>query len=701
MTQPLAIVASAAFGTESVVKRELAAMGIEASAPTPGRVEFTGAPRDVARANLWLRSASRVMVLLGRFPCRDFDQLYEGVRAIDWPAVLPAGARVIARARAVRSEINSPRSTQSITKRAIVDAVAGRGGTLTESGPAVMVDVTVLRDEASVCIDTTGDALHKRGYRPRSGPGQLKETLAAAIVQMTGWRGDRPLIDPFCGQGTIAIEAAMIAMGIAPGLRREFAGEALGWIDKACWTEARAEAESVQTPVGLPQILGRDIDPHAVAEARRAAERAGVRGVVGFRTDDFHEIVRPADRGWVITNPPYGLRVLDHPEATRIHRDLPGVLARLPGWSHAILTAYEGFEELIRQQASRRRKLYNGSIRCDLFIFRPERGPAGERRSFGSTADRDATARVFAATLHKRVRHLRRWPERRGTDSYRLYDGQATGVPISVDRYGEHILVRIPTRRSERPLGDEDAWLERLCAIVATETGTDPKRVHRRSEGRPNAGPAVGITCVEDGMRIDLMLPPEPGEGFRLDLREVRRMVRRWSEGKRVLTVGSGESLVPIAAAVGGSAFTRAVERTSAGAGRLSRLLARNNALSSAVDVVALDGGDLLDGLVREPTMFDLVVLELPGRALGGKGMSDTLSRMHHSRLVDAAAGLLLQRGRLLVTTPGRRIWIDSATLDRLAARETSERTRPEDFTHSLPHRTWLVHHPTAGAGEP
>jgi 23S rRNA G2445 N2-methylase RlmL len=698
--QPLTIVAATAFGTESVVKRELAAMGIEAGAPNPGRVEFEGVPRDVARTNLWLRSASRVMVLLGRFPCADFDQLYEGVRAIDWATVLPPGAKIIVRARSVRSTINSPRSAQSITKRAIVDALAGRGGLLAEDGPPVIVDAAVLRDEASICIDTSGDALHKRGYRPRSGPGQLKETLAAAIVQMTGWRGDRPLIDPFCGQGTIVIEAAMIAAGIAPGLRRGFAGEALVWIDPVCWAEARADAESVRPPSGLPQLLGRDVDPYAVAEARRAAERAGVRGIVGFRTDDFHDIVKPAERGWVITNPPYGLRVLDHPEATRIHRDLPGVLARLPGWSHAILTAYEGFEELIRQQASKRRKLYNGSIRCDLFIFRPQRGPAGERRSFGSTTDRDAAAEMFAAALRKRVRHLRRWPERRGTDSYRLYDGQATGAPISVDRYGEHLLVRVPMRRSDRPVGDEDAWIDRLCMIVAAETATPPERVHRLIPGRGTDVAPAGVPCIEDGMRVDVALPPQPSEGFRLDLREIRRTIRRWAEGRRVLLIGSGESLLPVSAAMGDAAFIYAVEPSAACAARLSRLFAQNGIPRTKAEVAADDAESALGVLARTGTVFDLVALELPGRGPGGRGTSDTLRRMHQSRLMETAASRLLPMGRLMVTTPGRRIWIDSATLDRLAAREITGRTTPEDFTHSQPHRAWMVHAPSDGEKE-
>ncbi|MEM8758369.1 MAG: class I SAM-dependent RNA methyltransferase [Planctomycetota bacterium] len=378
MTGDLSIIALTAFGLERVIKHELLGLGFEPTIAEPGRVRFSAPPAAIPTVNIWLRSASRVLVELDAFPCREFDALYDGVRALPWRDLLPARAGVGVQVSLTRSTINSPRNAQSMVKRAVVDAVVGRGAAMDESGPPCTVSVAIRGDEASVCLDTSGAGLHQRGYRPRSGPGQLKETLAAGIIQLTRWTPDRPLIDPFCGQGTLVIEAALLAAGLPPGVNRGFAGEALPWIDRHAWHHARQQAEQTE-PVPIPaQVLGRDIDDRAIGEARRAAERAGVRGLVGFRRGDYLDTPVPAERGWIVTNPPYGLRVLDHDDAAEVHSQLPILMDRLPQWSHGVLTAFPRFESLIKRTATKRRKLYNGSIECGLYFFHPVKAAAAD-----------------------------------------------------------------------------------------------------------------------------------------------------------------------------------------------------------------------------------------------------------------------------------------------------------------------------------
>lgn len=368
---PLDIVVVTNFGLEAVAARELAALGYEGKGASTGRVVFQGDERAVARANLWLRTADRVLVRLELFECHDFDVLFETVREFAWEEWIPPDFAFPVDGRSVRSKLSSVPALQRTVKKAIVERLMRAHGVrvLPETGPTVRVEVSILHDTAIITVDTSGAGLHKRGYRPMVGEAALKETLAAGLVQLSVWRPDRPLIDPFCGTGTIAIEAATLARKIAPGLKREFDAEKWPRIGEQVWREAREEA------LGAPRgelgftIHASDSDERALSIARQAAAAAGVERDIHFKLAPFEELSSKAEFGCVVTNPPYGVRLGDEAEIDRLYRSMPGVFRRLPTWSFHILTGRLDLENIFGQKATRRRKFYNAQIECWYFTF--------------------------------------------------------------------------------------------------------------------------------------------------------------------------------------------------------------------------------------------------------------------------------------------------------------------------------------------
>jgi 23S rRNA (guanine2445-N2)-methyltransferase / 23S rRNA (guanine2069-N7)-methyltransferase len=402
------LLATCTFGLEAVVARELEQLGYDASVVGTGRVLFRGDERAICDANLWLRAADRVLIRVGMFDADNFDALFEGVKGLAWERWIAREAAFPVAGRCVRSQLSSEPAVQRATKRAIVDrlkAVHARGGLdalLPETGPQVAVEVSILRDVATLTIDTSGAGLHKRGYREGVQPGEaaLRETLAAGLVLLSVWRPGRPLVDPFCGSGTIAIEAAMIGRSIAPGLNRPSGFDAERWvgsdgkplIDPAAWDEAREEARASIVPDRLdPVIHASDVSEEGLRLARRNARVAGVENDIQFLRRDVADFSSTKEFGVVVTNPPYGMRIGaggEDEERTieRLYRSLPGVFRRLPTWTFHILSGRLDLERLFGQVASRRRKLYNSRIECTYFTFlgprpeRPERGGTGETR---------------------------------------------------------------------------------------------------------------------------------------------------------------------------------------------------------------------------------------------------------------------------------------------------------------------------------
>lgn len=377
MPEQFDLIATTSFGLEAVVARELEWLGYEPRIISTGRVLFRGDALAIARANIWLRAADRVLLRVAQFECPDFDALFDTTKSLPWERWIASDGEFPVNGRSVKSQLSSVPAVQRTVKKAIVDRLlsAHRVNLLPESGSRTVIEVGLLEDVASLTIDTSGVGLHKRGYRDLVGEAALKETLAAGLVLLSVWRPHRPLIDPFCGSGTIAIEAAMLAMNLAPGRGRDF--DCVHWpeVPDEIWDEADQEAADKARDTLPVTIHASDIDEQSLSLARRHAKQAGVDRAIHFAHRDFADLSSKAEFGCIITNPPYGVRLGETEDVQRIYRLMPAVLRRLPTWSHHILTAYPTFERVVGQEATRRRKLFNAQIECTYYSFLGPRPP--------------------------------------------------------------------------------------------------------------------------------------------------------------------------------------------------------------------------------------------------------------------------------------------------------------------------------------
>lgn len=379
----LDLVATSTFGLEAVVMRELAELGYEPRSTQTGRIEFEGDADAIARCNLRLRTADRVLVKLAQFPAPDFDALFDTVCELPWEDWIgPADAFPVS-GRSVKSMLTSVPAVQRTVKKAMVERLMHAHGlrTLPETGPVFAVEIALLKDVATLLLDTSGDGLHKRGYRDLVGVAPLRETMAAALVDLSFWSPAKPLVDPFCGSGTIAIEAAMAGRRIAPGLSRAFAAEDWPVLDEEIWTRAHEEAKAEELPDLGEKILATDIDDEALSLARRHAHRAGVAADIHFQRKAFADLESSREYGCIVTNPPYGVRLEHHRDVLALYESMPRVFTSLPTWSFFVLTSWPDFERVIGRKAERRRKLYNAQIECTYYQFhgpRPDRPPRPE-----------------------------------------------------------------------------------------------------------------------------------------------------------------------------------------------------------------------------------------------------------------------------------------------------------------------------------
>jgi putative N6-adenine-specific DNA methylase len=359
-----ACAAAASFGLESVVRSEIEGLGIGGARVEDRRVLFDATAQDVARCNIWLRAADRVLIHVGEFPAPDFDALYQGIRALPWRDLLAPFPAVTVDARSAGSKLTAVPSLQSVAKKAIVDALRGSAALMPETGPRYDVQLSLQKDRATVSLDTTGRGLHKRGYRRHTGEAPLRENLAAALVLLSRWDPSRPFADPVCGSGTIAIEAALLAANIAPGIGRAFAAEQWPLFPASLWSEARASAREARARPADVRIDATDRDPAMVKAAAANAAAAGVADLIRFRTASMETFSPAGEYGCLVCNPPYGERLGSMREAQELARAMGSLCSRLPTWSFFVLSALEDFARCFGARASRNRKLYNGNIRC-------------------------------------------------------------------------------------------------------------------------------------------------------------------------------------------------------------------------------------------------------------------------------------------------------------------------------------------------
>ena len=373
------LIAPCHFGLEAVLKREIVDLGYDISEVSDGRVTFLGDEEAVCRANIGLRTAERILIRVGCFAAETYEELFQGTKALEWESFLPVDARFwVAKAASVKSKLFSPSDIQSVIKKAIVERLKGvyHGNWFPEDGAAFPLRVFLMRDQVTIALDTTGESLHKRGYRKLTAKAPLAENLAAALLMLTPWRAGRILVDPFCGSGTFPIEAAMMAANMAPGMNRTFLAQ--NWaplIDLKRWKDCTEEARELADTHVETDIQGYDIDEHMVEIARQNAKLAGVDRLIHFQRRPVSELSHAKKYGFIVTNPPYGERLEEKKDLPALYRTLGERFAKLDSWSLYVITSYENVQQDIGRKADKNRKIYNGMMKTWFYQFSGPKPP--------------------------------------------------------------------------------------------------------------------------------------------------------------------------------------------------------------------------------------------------------------------------------------------------------------------------------------
>lgn len=373
----LRLIATAVFGMEAIVAQEIKDLGFENVVVENGRVLFDSDELGLARANMWLRTAERVFICVGQFKANKFETLFDEINKLPWEIYIAKDAAFPVDAKSVKSTLFSLSDIQSLTKKAIVKRLTKlyRVEWFEETQETYRILVSILKDEVTVSIDTSGSGLHRRGYRAKGNEAPLKETLAAGLLLVSKWKAERPLIDPFCGSGTIVIEAAMMAKNIAPGLNREFDSEKWRWIEPEIWEKVRNEAKESVVDALEVKIEGYDMDSRAISIARENAALAGVADIVHFQVRDVKDFSTSRQYGTIICNPPYGERLNEVKEVEQLYKVMGKVFKPYTTWSKYIITSHDGFENAYGEKSTKNRKLYNGRIKTHFYMYFGERPP--------------------------------------------------------------------------------------------------------------------------------------------------------------------------------------------------------------------------------------------------------------------------------------------------------------------------------------
>ncbi|WP_160149519.1 class I SAM-dependent methyltransferase [Roseiconus lacunae] len=620
MDTKLNLIATCVFGLEAVVRRELETLGVQGEIAGAGRVQFQGDWTLVAMANLHLRCADRILIQVAELPATDFDSLFDATGAIDWADWLPVDAAFPVGGRSIKSTLTSVPAIQRSVKRAVVDSMVRGHGTsqLEETGAVYKIDVSIIEDHATLTLDTSGASLHRRGYRIEGARSPLRETLAAALVQLSYWKPGRPLLDPFCGTGTIPIEAARIGLKIAPGIDREFAFTAWAAAPSDLVEDLRSDAVKGQLQTLDEPILASDLDGRVVHIARENAKRAGVDGVIHFQRKDIREVSTKRRFGCLITHAPFEFQSKEREiqpkpslpdrrhrpkanseksdmsrpshesrELDSLYRFLPEVFRGLPTWSHYVLSSYQGFERVLGKSADRRRKLYNGKHENTFYQFYGPKPVVEQRQhddevttlvhaegsaAFGQLGDKaDEQAELFAARLRKRARHLRRWPTRRGITCFRLYERDIPEIPLVVDRYEDHLHITEYERPHDRDPAQHANWLDRMAKTAAETLEINASNVHfKRRDRQKNFVQYEKVDQTrnrfqvnEGGLKFWVNLDDYIDTGLFLDHRQTRSMVRDLAKDAWFLNLFAYTGSFTVYAADGGARRTTTVDLSS------------------------------------------------------------------------------------------------------------------------------------------
>ena len=701
MANPYTLIATTAFGIEAVVKRELAALGYEGKVIAPGWIQFTGDALAICRANLWLRTADRVLIQMASFEAKDFDTLFETTKSIRWDEWIPVNGCFPVVGRSIRSQLSSVPACQRAVKKAIVEALSQQHGVteLPEDGPQIKCQIALLDDMATLTIDTTGPSLHKRGYRAEAGGAPLKETLASTLVQLSFWNKKRPFMDPFCGSGTIPIEAAMLARNMAPGRKREFAASEWETIPDVLWSEAKAEADDLLEPKFPEMLLATDIDFRVLKIARHNAALAGVDDNIHFEEKAFEDISSSRRFGCMITNPPYGERLSGYRDLEPLYESMPEVLRRLPTWSHYILTSFDRFERVIQKQADRRRKLYNARIECTYYQFHgPRNLDESPTAVFGELDDKAVEqAELFKRRLTKRAKHLRKWPSKRGVTCFRLYEKDIPEIPLVVDRYEDHLHLSEFERPHDRDLAAHQQWLDlmRTTAADALDLPHGQAFLKRRkqqkglSQHEQLAKDRYEIEAHENGLKFIVNLSDYVDTGLFLDHRETRKLVLEESRGKDFLNLFAYTGSFTVYAADGGATSTTSVDLSKRYLQWAERNMKLNGFTGPEHQYIPAGIREYITAL-PEREMFDLAVVDPPTFSNSKSIAADWVIQDDWDSLLKHVLMRMRSGGVIYFSTNYRRFKFDE---DKIPAecREISKQTVPEDYRNRRIHRCWRI----------
>jgi len=708
-------------GVEPLLAEELRRLGVSGVRPQRGGVLFSGPLIHAYRALLWSRLASRVLLSLGEIDAGSADALYEGIRGIPWEDHVQADGSVAVDASGVNSALRNTQFTAVRVKDALVDRFRDRAGVRPDVdtvSPDLRINIVVAGERAKVAIDLSGEPLHRRGYR-RPGvqvTAPMKETLAAAMLEVAGWRGiaerGGAFLDPLCGSGTVAIEAAMVAGDIAPGLLRSAWGFDR-WLghDQAAWTRM-LDAADERCEAGhqsLPPILASDADEKALAVARDCVGRAGLSARITLSCSALADVQLPegVSEGLIACNPPYGERMAERSELGGLYAELGSLVReKAAGWTLAVITPDEAVGSGLGMHPDRVHELYNGRILAPVRVF----GPQAERVEVAAAPSApDESARAFENRLRKKAKHVGSWARRSGVSCYRVYDADLPDYNVAVDVYTSagdtprryaHVAEYAPPRDVDP--GRAAQRMEWARIAVAEVLGVDPADVFvkRRERQRGTAqyervsGAGTTITANEGGLLFEVNLSDYLDTGLFLDHRDTRAWIRGLCEGARFLNLFAYTGTATVYAAAGGASATTTVDLSATYLEWAGRNLALNGISGPQHQLVQADVLQWLEESRRHGNRYDVVFCDPPTFS-NSKRMRDTWDvQRDHVALIAAAARLLADDGVLVFSCNRRKFALDTGGLEAagLVFEDVTARTIPKDFERNAGvHSCWTI----------
>lgn len=694
-------------GLEEVLAQELQALGARDIQPKSRLVICEGDLALLYRLNLWCRTAIRILRPLASFPARDEKALYEGIRDIFWSPWISATGTL-----AVDASVHSSFTTHSLfiaqlTKDAVVDQFrenTGNRPSVNLEGPDLRIVVSLYRDVAQIFVDSSGESLHRRGYRPVAGEAPLNEVLAAGILKLAKWDGKTPLVDPMCGSGTFSIEAGMMLRNIAPGLlRKEFGFQRWSDYDAALFEKLRTEAKQAEKAEATAEIIGLEQDPQVAAIARENVARAGLAGLVTIETGDFFNWDgQPKTPGTVVMNPPYDERLAVENVAELYQKIGDRLLQNYRGWTTYLLSGNLGAVRYIGLEPAGQVELLNGSIECVLVKY----GVAKDAQPIDRTIKAEDNpkwkekAEIFANRLRKNVKTIGKWAKREGITCWRAYNWDIPELPFLVDIYGDCMhFAEIPRNIAHSPL-EHPSYLQLMTGTAATVLGIGPENIYfkrrkpQKSGGLKNTSqPATGefLEMMEGGHKFYVNLADYLEVGLFLEFRKARAFVKKEAKDKDFLNLYGYTGAFTVYAAAGGAKSTVTVDTASSYLEWTQKNLKLNGLGAGNHRGVKMD---VLEFLQEIRDQYDFIVVDPPARSVN-RFTGETFDVQEgHLDLLKLALAKLRPGGKILFSTNYRSFKLDEAGLKEgrnLRIGEMTAKLTPQDFAAKPSHRSWLI----------